>query len=115
MKDVTLSAVKIQNFDNTMVTVPPYTLVSTSFQNYRGMKDSGMRRFTRTFVIDPTTVMRLTPDLIKSILEKHPEMKQFVDSVQASGKLIAANPAHDRSMAHWRPIWVCTVPTAHSI
>lgn len=92
VKDVTLSAVKIQNFDNTMVTVPPYTLVSTSFQNYRGMKDSGMRRFTRTFVIDPTTVMRLTPDLIKNILEKHPEMKAFVDTVQASGKLIAANP-----------------------
>lgn len=90
--DVTLSAVKIQNFDNTIVTVPPYTLVSTSFQNYRGMKDSGMRRFTRTFVIDPTTVTRLTPDMIKAILEKHPDMQKFVDTVQESGGLIAANP-----------------------
>ena len=72
VKDVTLSAVKIQNFDNTMVTVPPYTLVSTSFQNYRGMKDSGMRRFTRTFVIDPTTVMRLTPTLSRAYLRNIP-------------------------------------------
>jgi len=92
VKDVTLSAVKIQNFDNTIVTVPPYTLVSTSFQNYRGMKDSGMRRFTRTFVIDPTTVTRLTPDMLKTILAQHPEMQEFVNSVQASGRDIAANP-----------------------
>ena len=90
--DVTLSAVKIRNFDNTIVTVPPYTLVSTSFQNYRGMKDSGMRRFTRTFVIDPTTVVKLTPDMINLILQKHPEMQGFVKDVKESGKLIAASP-----------------------
>lgn len=92
VKDVTLSAVKIQNFDNTIVTVPPYTLVSTSFQNYRGMKDSGARRFTRTFVIDPTTVHPLTDDIIAKVVAKHPEMQKFVDEVKASGRLFAANP-----------------------
>lgn len=93
--DVTLSAVKIQNFDNTIVTVPPYTLVSTSFQNYRGMKMSGMRRFTRTFVIDVTSIVRLTPDIISGIVAKYPEIKKFVDTVDASenaSSMIAANP-----------------------
>lgn len=92
VKDVTLSAVKIQNFDNTYVTVPPYTLVSTSFQNYRGMKVSGCRRFNRTLIIDYTTVVPLTQQIIDAVLKVHPEMKTFVDTVRASGKLIAADP-----------------------
>ena len=87
--DVTLSAVKIQNFDNTIVTVPPYTLVSGSFQNYRGMKEYGARRFTRTFTIDTPTVSRLTPELTASILEKYPEMKPFVQQLHDDGKQVA--------------------------
>ena len=87
--DVSLSAVKIQNFDNTIVTVPPYTLVSGSFQNYRGMQQYGARRFTRTFVIDIPTVTRLTPDMISSIVAKYPEMKPFVDSLQKDGSQVA--------------------------
>ncbi len=93
--DVTLSAVKIQNFDNTIVTVPPYTLVSTSFQNYRGMKVSGARRFTRTFVVDDTTVVPLTPDIISKATAAHPEVQQFIDSCKASehaSSLITAQP-----------------------
>ena len=90
--DVTLTAVKIQNFDNTFVTVPPYTLVSTSFQNYRGMKDSGARRFTRTFLIDVTTVKHVTQDLIDKVIKAHPEMKAFVDQLQDSHKEIEAQP-----------------------
>lgn len=90
--DVTLTAVKVQNFDNTIVTVPPYTLVSTSFQNYRGMKDSGMRRFNRTFTIDITSVVPLTQDMIDAVVKKHPEMQAFVDSVRSKGGLIQAEP-----------------------
>ena len=44
VQEITLNTVKIQNFDNTISTVPPYTLVSSPFQNWRGMKDSGGRR-----------------------------------------------------------------------
>lgn len=87
--DVSLSAVKIRNFDNTIVTVPPYTLVSGSFQNYRGMKEYGARRFTRTFTIDTPTVARLTPELISSIVAKYPEMKEFVDTLQKDNKDVA--------------------------
>ncbi len=90
--DVSLSAVKIQNFDNTIVTVPPYTLVSTSFQNYRGMKDSGMRRFTRNLLIDLPTVARLTPAMIDKAVAAHPELKPFVDSLRSRGSLIEAQP-----------------------
>ena len=89
--DVTLSAVKIRNFDNTYVTVPPYTLVSTSFQNYRGMIDSGARRFTRTIIIDTPTIQRLTPDMLAAALKAHPELQTFVDGLNADKQIIEAS------------------------
>lgn len=59
--EVTLTTVKIRNFDMTIVTVPPYSLVSESFQNWRGMKDSGGRRVKRSICIDLNSVRFLTP------------------------------------------------------
>lgn len=59
--DVLLTAVKVQNYDMTIVTIPPYTLVSESFQNWRGMKESGGRRVKRAFNIDVSTIRPLTP------------------------------------------------------
>ncbi|MCM1521662.1 MAG: mechanosensitive ion channel family protein [Muribaculaceae bacterium] len=54
--EVGLATVKVQNFDNTIVTVPPYSLVSESFQNWRGMTDSGGRRVNRSVTIDVNSV-----------------------------------------------------------
>lgn len=49
--DISLDVVKVQNFDNTIVTVPPYSLVSGSFINWRGMSDSGGRRIMREYTL----------------------------------------------------------------
>lgn len=84
--DVSLSAVKVQNWDNTIVTVPPYTLVSTSFQNYRGMKESGARRITKTLTIDYPTVRPLTDELIAAAVARHPELQSFVDGLRKAGR-----------------------------
>ena len=54
--DVSLTTVKVQNWDKTITTVPPYALVSESFQNWRGMFDSGGRRIKRSIYIDMNTV-----------------------------------------------------------
>lgn len=54
--EVNLTTVKIRNWDNTTVTVPPYSLVSDSFQNWRGMFESGGRRIKRSIQIDMTSV-----------------------------------------------------------
>ena len=56
VQEITLNTVKIQNFDNTISTVPPYTLVSSPFQNWRGMKDSGGRRVMKNITLDLTTL-----------------------------------------------------------
>lgn len=84
--DVTLTAVKVQNWDNTIVTVPPYTLVSTSFQNYRGMAESGARRIVKTLTIDITSVTPLTDAQCDTIVAKYPIIKNFVDELRAAGK-----------------------------
>ncbi len=54
--DVTLTTVKIQNWDKTITTIPPYLLVSDSFQNWRGMFESGGRRIKRSIYIDMNSV-----------------------------------------------------------
>ena len=54
--EMTLSTVKIQNFDKTILTVQPYTLLSETFQNWRGMKESGGRCFTRGINVDVDSV-----------------------------------------------------------
>jgi miniconductance mechanosensitive channel len=54
--DVTLNTVKVQNWDKTISTIPTYALVSDTFRNWRGMKESGGRRIKRAIVIDLNTI-----------------------------------------------------------
>ena len=63
--EVNLTTVKVRNWDNTIVTVPPYTLVSDSFQNWRGMFESGGRRIKRSINIDMTSVRFCTAQEIE--------------------------------------------------
>ena len=65
--DVSLNTVKVQNFDNTIVTIPPYSLISGEVQNWRGMSDSGGRRIMRSFTIDLNTVKFCTPELLQNL------------------------------------------------
>lgn len=54
--EVSLTTVKVRNFDKTITIIPPYALVSDSFQNWRGMRETGGRRIKRSIFIDMTTV-----------------------------------------------------------
>lgn len=95
VEDVTLTVVKVRNWDNTLIMLPPYTLVSTSFQNWRGMKDSGARRISRSVLIDNATIVPPTAELIGRIEEKFPAMKEYIDSrrqMLADGKGNEYNP-----------------------
>ncbi|MCP3964794.1 MAG: mechanosensitive ion channel [Lentisphaerae bacterium] len=50
--DISLTTVKVQNFDKTIINIPTYALVSNSFQNWRGMVNSGGRRIKRSVILD---------------------------------------------------------------
>lgn len=71
VQKVSLTTVKIQNFDNTISTVPPYTLVSESFQNWEGMKERQARRVKRAIYIDVTSVRLCSADDIKALADKN--------------------------------------------
>ncbi|MCD8194150.1 MAG: mechanosensitive ion channel family protein, partial [Tannerellaceae bacterium] len=89
--EVTLNAVKVRNFDNTITTIPPYALVSDSFQNWRNMFESGGRRIKRSINIDMNTVTFCTPEM----LEKFRKISLISDYIDEKEKeLEAYNTEH---------------------
>jgi miniconductance mechanosensitive channel len=60
--EVTLTTVKVQNWDKTITTIPPYALISDSFQNWRGMKDCGGRRVKRSVYLDMRSITFCTKE-----------------------------------------------------
>lgn len=77
VEEITLNTVKIRNWDNTISTVPPYTLVNNSFQNWRGMQESGGRRVNKNIYLDMTTLKFCTPDMLDSIRKDVPLMADY--------------------------------------
>ena len=63
--EINLTTVKVQNWDNTITTIPTYTLVSSPFTNWRGMSESGGRRIARTINIDVNTICYCTPEMLE--------------------------------------------------
>lgn len=82
--EVTLATVKVRNWDNTITTIPPYLLVSDSFQNWRGMRESGGRRVKRSINIDMTSVRFCTPEM----LDKYRKIQLLVDYVERTEDII---------------------------
>ena len=68
--EVTLTTVKVKNWDKTITTIPPYVLVSESFQNWRGMFDRGGRRIKRSLYIDMNTVGFCSKEQVEKFREK---------------------------------------------
>ena len=75
--EITLNTVKIQNFDNTISTIPPYTLVNNSFQNWRGMIESGGRRVMKSIYLDLNTIKFCTPDMLDNMRKEIPLLADY--------------------------------------
>jgi len=63
--EINLTSVKVQNWDNTITTIPTYTMVSSPFTNWRGMSESGGRRIARSINIDVNTIRYCTPEMLE--------------------------------------------------
>ena len=77
VQEITLNTVKIQNWDNTISTVPPYTLVTTTFKNWRGMQESGGRRVDKTIKLDVNTLKICSSEMIAHIRKEIPLMNDI--------------------------------------
>ena len=86
--EVTLTSVKVINWDKTTTNLPPYSLVSGSFTNYRSMQQSGTRRIQRSYNIDADSVLPCTPQMLENF-KKIPLMEHWITvkmQQQAEGK-----------------------------
>lgn len=92
--DVSLTAVKVRNWDNTIVTLPPYTLVSTSFQNWRGMSESGMRQIVRSVIVVTTSIRQADDAYLDRVAGRLPSLKKFIDARRAAGGKPVFDPAN---------------------
>ncbi|MEZ5072236.1 MAG: mechanosensitive ion channel [Bacteroidales bacterium] len=97
--DISLTTVKVQNWDKTIATIPTYALVSESFSNWKGMEESGGRRIKRSLNIDMTSVGFLTPEqtdkfrkfyLLRSYIEKkEKEIAEYNKSLNLDDSIVA--------------------------
>ena len=78
--EVTLTTIKVRNWDKTIVTVPPYALINDSFQNWRGMFDIGGRRIKRSINIDMHTVRFCTEEEMA-----HFRQQPWMEGFEATG------------------------------
>lgn len=84
--EINLTTVKVQNWDKTISTIPTYALVSDSFQNWRGMSESGGRRIKRSINIDMQSIGFAS----KAMLEKFKTFHLLKDYISSKEEEIAA-------------------------
>lgn len=75
---INLATVKVQNFDNTYTTIPTYSLISDSFQNWRGMQESKGRRIKRAIYIKQNSIKLLSSEDVEQ-LKKIQLISQYIE------------------------------------
>ena len=93
--EITLTTVKVQNWDKTIVTIPTYSLISNSFQNWRGMEDSGGRRIKRAVYIDMDSVHFVSEEELvrfRKIKMLRPYLEKKEKEIEAYNKKFNMNP-----------------------
>ncbi|MAZ72540.1 MAG: mechanosensitive ion channel protein MscS [Flavobacteriaceae bacterium] len=65
--EINLATVRVQNFDNTFTTIPTYSLIADSFQNWRGMQESDGRRIKRSIYIKQNSIKFLSAEEIEEL------------------------------------------------
>jgi miniconductance mechanosensitive channel len=77
--DITLTTIKVQNWDKTISTIPAYSLFTESFKNWRGMEESGGRRIKRSVNIDMSSIRFCT----REMLEKYKQIRHINEYVES--------------------------------
>lgn len=89
--DVTLTTVRVQNWDKTISTIPAYALISDSFKNWRGMSESGGRRIKRSISIDMTSVKICD----REMLDRFAKIQHIAEHIEKKRKEVAE---HNQSL-----------------
>ena len=93
VEEITLNTVKVRNWDNTLSMIPPYTLVSAPFKNWRGMQESGGRRADKCIYIDVNSLEICSEDMISDILKAYPVLGVYMKAARPVGASSLQDPA----------------------
>jgi len=100
--DIGLTTVKVQNWDNTISTVPTYSLVTDPFTNWRGMSESGGRRISRSITIDADTVKFCTPEMLERFKKYQLVTRYITDTESDIDKFNKENGVDTSSLVNGR-------------
>lgn len=95
--DINLATVRVQNWDHTYTTIPTYSLISDSFQNWRGMQESEGRRIKRSILIKQSSVRFLTDEKIEDY-KKIQLVKHYIEHRQREILKYNEKTAADKSV-----------------
>jgi miniconductance mechanosensitive channel len=104
--DITLTTVKVRNWDKTITTIPTYALINDSFKNWRGMQESQGRRIKRAIYIDMHTIAFCTPEMlarfskIRYIADYMEQKDQEIKRYNSERGTDANNPADTRQLTN---------------
>lgn len=125
VEDVSLTTVKVKNWDNTLSSVPAYSLISTSFKNWRAMTESGGRRIKRSIHIDMETIHFASESEIehwKKIRILRPYLEQKLNEISEEktragedGKVSNANARHLTNIGTFRAYCVAYLKASSKI
>ena len=90
--DIGLTTVKVQNWDNTISTIPTYSMITDPFINWRGMSESGGRRISRSIIIDLDTIKFCTPEMLEKY-KKFQLVEKYI--VKKEEEIAAYNKSHN--------------------
>lgn len=79
---VGLTTVKVQNWDNTISTVPTYSLITDPMKNWRGMSESGGRRIKRSLYLDVNSIRFCDQEMLDE-LGKIRFINQYIEHKRA--------------------------------
>lgn len=95
--EINLATVRVQNFDNTYTTIPTYSLIADSFQNWRGMQESEGRRIKRSLLIKQSSIRFLTADDLDD-LKKIALIKPYIEHRQKDIEAYNKRTEADKSL-----------------
>lgn len=97
VSEINLTTVKVINFDRTITTIPTYSLISDSFQNWRGMQEYGARRFLRSLNINQSDIVFLSSEELED-MKKIVGLNEFITQKQAEYEAFNKKTDADKSV-----------------
>ena len=94
--DITLTTVKVRNWDNTITTIPTYALINDSFKNWRGMQESEGRRIKRALHVDMNSIQFCSAEMV----ERFSGIGLIVDYIQGKNQVIERHNADLGTLAN---------------